>query len=209
MLLWSGMLSPFSAKVRIYLAERGIAYETREIPWSREKLWGPKPQAFLDANPRGEVPVLVDGDTTIFDSTLIWEYLEDAREQDPLLPDTLHERAVCRAWEDEADRYMAVHLTVLIRQGFLGGGDQEALTAARRAFEHYHDRLEAQLNQRSYLAGSFSVADIATFVCLQFAQTLGAEIGARANLCQWFERIGTRSAVQQEVGAILQSAATA
>lgn len=38
MLLWSGLLSPFSAKVRIACAEKGISYDLREIPWSRTTL---------------------------------------------------------------------------------------------------------------------------------------------------------------------------
>jgi glutathione S-transferase len=38
MKLWSGTLSPFSAKVRIVIAEKGLDVEIAEIPWSRAKL---------------------------------------------------------------------------------------------------------------------------------------------------------------------------
>ncbi|MDA1075122.1 MAG: glutathione S-transferase N-terminal domain-containing protein [Proteobacteria bacterium] len=68
MYLWSGTLSPFSAKVRIVLAEKGLPIEIREVPWSRQNKWHPKPKAFLDVSPRGEVPVLVDGGLAVFDS---------------------------------------------------------------------------------------------------------------------------------------------
>ena len=97
MLLWSGTLSPFSAKIRIYLNERGLPHTIEEIPWNRETLWGPKPGNFLAANPRGEVPTLMDGDIAVFDSTLIWEYLEDAYPDNPLAPSAPAERAACRA----------------------------------------------------------------------------------------------------------------
>ena len=50
MKLWSGVLSPFSAKVRIALAEKKLGYETLVVPWSRKTLWGPKPP-LLPAGP--------------------------------------------------------------------------------------------------------------------------------------------------------------
>ncbi len=86
MQLWSGVLSPFSAKVRIALAEKGLRYETREIPWSRKNLWGPKPPEFLAVSPYGKVPVLIDGSVTVFDSTVICEYLEDRYPKPALFP---------------------------------------------------------------------------------------------------------------------------
>ena len=86
MKLWSGVLSPFSAKVRIALAEKKLGYETLVVPWSRKTLWGPKPPEFLAVSPHGQVPVLIDGDVTVFDSTVICEYLEDRYPKPPLLP---------------------------------------------------------------------------------------------------------------------------
>ena len=41
MKLWSGKLSPFSAKVRIALAEKKLDCELLDVPWSRKTLWGP------------------------------------------------------------------------------------------------------------------------------------------------------------------------
>lgn len=209
MKLWSGSLSPFSAKIRIYLAERGIDCELVEIPWSRANLWGPKPADFLAANPRGEVPTLIDGDLAVFDSTLIWQYLEESLAENPLTPATPHGRAMARSWEDEADRMMAIHLTVLIREGFLGGGDKAALNASIEAFSEYYDRLEQRLAEETWLAGDYGIADIATFVCLLFAQTLGADLAGRKAVQAWYERIAGRTAVQREVANILERAAAA
>lgn len=209
MKLWSGTLSPFSAKIRIYLGERNIPCDLEEVPWNRQTLWGPKPTAFLEANPRGEVPTLSDGDLAVFDSTLIWEYLEEVHSGKPLLPESSRDRALVRAWEDEADRLMKEHLMVLIREGFLGGGDLNALAASNAAFAEFYDRLNGQLNGRTWLGESYSIADIAAFVCLLFAQTLGAEIGNRARLAAWYARVAARDVVQQEVADILQHAAAA
>ncbi len=209
MKLWSGTLSPFSAKIRIYLNERNIPCDIEEVPWSRQNLWGPKPAEFLQANPRGEVPTLTDDNLAVFDSTLIWEYLEEVHTGTPLLPGSAQDRALARTWEDEADRLMKEHLTVLIREGFLGGGDQDALATSNAAFADYYDRLEARLQGRTWLGESYSIADIATFVCLLFAQTLGAEIADRAELAAWYGRVAARDVVQREVADILQQAAAA
>src|SRR5439155_1558254 len=86
MKLWSGVLSPFSAKVRIALAEKKLGYETLVVPWSRKTLWGPKPPEFLAVSRHGQVPVLIDGEVAVFDSTVSCEYLEDRYPKPPLRP---------------------------------------------------------------------------------------------------------------------------
>ncbi len=212
MLLWSGTLSPFSAKIRIYLHERQLPHTRKEIPWSRQSLWGPKPAEFLQASPRGEVPALVDGDLSIFDSTLIWEYLEDRYPDNPLAPTDPAGKARCRMWEELADHAMAKHLTILIRDVFLS----EADTLPREArdsmayLQEYYQVLESALATQDYLTEHFSIADIATYVCLLFCQTLGAAIPQELTaLTTWFERVGLRPAVAQEVAQITTSAAAA
>ena len=112
MKLWSGTLSPFSAKVRMVLREKDIEVEIAEIPWSRANRWGPKPADFLAANARGEVPVLVNGDLAIVDSTVINEYLEDKYPQPALMPESATDKAICRMFEDQADHHMAIDITV-------------------------------------------------------------------------------------------------
>ncbi|MEM9622980.1 MAG: glutathione S-transferase family protein [Pseudomonadota bacterium] len=215
MFLWSGLLSPFSAKVRIYLAERGIHYELRDIPWTRQHLWGTKPTDFLAVSPRAEVPVLVDEDLAVFDSTVIWQYLEDKYPEQGLLPTDLTTRMQCRLWEDQADHMMAQPLVVLIREVFLQANTDADASAALAAeayqdFNKYYSSLDAALENKDYLCDTFSMADIATFVCLMFSQTLGATVAAdHTHLHQWLQRMTERPAVAQEVEAVIAGAAAA
>ncbi len=58
---------------------------------------------FLKANPRGEVPALIDGDVTIFDSTIILEYIEDKWPEPALLPRDAAGRARARMIEEVMD----------------------------------------------------------------------------------------------------------
>ncbi len=211
MRLWSGTLSPFSLKVRIYMREKGLDFEIAEVPWSRQRLWGPKPRAFLDASPRGEVPALEDGNLRLFDSTLIWQYLEEAHPSPPLLPESPVDRAVCRMWEDQADHALAAQVTTLIREGFMkpdGSGDQEALATATGWFSGYYDVLDRRLQATPFLCESYSIADIASFACVVFAQTLGAAPGeTHGAVSEWYQRVSERAVVADELSGLMAAAA--
>ena len=66
-------LSPYAQKVKIALREKGVPFEVAcRAAWGRRRGGD-----FARANPRAEVPVLIDGDAAIFDSTIILEYIED------------------------------------------------------------------------------------------------------------------------------------
>ncbi len=213
MKLWSGTLSPFSAKVRIALAEKGLDAEIAEIPWSRATLWGPKPEAFLAVSPKGEVPVLEDQELAVVDSTVINEYLEEAYPAVPLMPADPIGRAACRMWEDRADFFMATHVTTLIREVFMKPGgegrDETAVAETLAAFEGYLDTLEQRLGVQDYLSEAYSLADIATWLCLTFAQTLGVAMGERPGLQAWYGRVGERPVVKAELEAVIAAAAAA
>ena len=213
MKLWSGLLSPFSAKVRIALAEKKLDYETLEVPWSRKTKWGPKPPEFLAASPRGEVPVLIDDDATVFDSTRILEYLEDRFSQPPLFPAQAAERALCRQLEEEADESMKLHVTPLVQELFTETDenvrDLARVSAAKEGLEHYFDGLEARLEGREHLCGSFGVADIAAFMVVGFAANFGVAPAERhANVRRWFETVRARPTVAREFEAMLKGAAS-
>src|SRR5690606_17018102 len=93
-------------KVEIALREKGLAFERVMVPFTQEKGYTPKHPDVLAANPKGQVPVLVDGDLTLFDSTLIFEYLEDAYPTPHLYPVAPKERARCRLLELTADEIL-------------------------------------------------------------------------------------------------------
>ena len=84
--LYSGPLSLFTAKVRIALDEKRLAYEKVSVPWSLEQRYEPHHPAVVALNPKAQVPVLVDGELAVYDSTLIFEYLEERYPQPPLYP---------------------------------------------------------------------------------------------------------------------------
>mgnify|MGYP003341676258 FL=1 len=63
--LYAGPLSLFSRKVEIALAEKAVAYTRTMVPFTQTKGYAPKNEAVLAANPKGQVPALVDGELTL------------------------------------------------------------------------------------------------------------------------------------------------
>ena len=213
MKLWSGKLSPFSAKVRIALAEKKLDCELLDIPWSRKTLWGPKPPEFLAVSPHGRVPVLIDGDVVVYDSTVICEYLEDRHPKPPLFPEGAAGRARCRQLEDEADNSMSQDVTALVQELFTktddATRDMARVATAMENLKRRWDTLEKELAGRQYLCDTFSVADIATFMVVGFATTLGAAPGEQhRHLRAWTDRVRARPAVGREFDAMMAAAAT-
>src|SRR6185436_16184609 len=77
MKIYSGPLSMFGAKVEIAAHEKGIAFELEMVPFDYALGYSPRHPEVLRINPKRQVPVLVDGALELFDSTQIFEYLED------------------------------------------------------------------------------------------------------------------------------------
>ncbi|XP_061357255.1 glutathione S-transferase zeta class-like [Gastrolobium bilobum] len=89
--LYSYWRSSSSFRVRIALNLKGLQYEYKAVNLLKGEQSHPE---FLELNPVGFVPVLVDGHAVIFDSLAIIMYLEDKYPQQPLLPSDIHKRAI-------------------------------------------------------------------------------------------------------------------
>jgi glutathione S-transferase len=205
--LYSGPLSLFTAKVRIALAEKGIAYERIEVGWSLEHRYQPHHPDVAALNPKGQVPVLVDGDVVVYDSTQILEYLEERCPTPPLYPSGLAARARCRRLEAAADEILFPPVWSLIDAGFYPTPGSDAAAERRREacseLARLTLELEKELAGREYLCDRFSVADIGSFIMLSTAASLGAPpAGAHTNLQAWLARVLARPAVTREILAM-------
>ena len=92
--LYTGPLSMFGAKAEIALLEKGLDFERIAVPFVDS--YEPKHPEVVRINPKQQVPVLIHGSVEIFDSTQIFEYLEDAFSIPPLWPKLLADRAEAR-----------------------------------------------------------------------------------------------------------------
>ncbi len=203
MKLYSGPLSLFTAKVRVALDEKGLACELVPVPFGRAQGYSPKHPDVLALNPKGQVPVLVDGPLALYDSTIILEYLEDRHPTPPLYPRDPAARARVRQLEAAADEILFPSIFELIQEVFYkasGARDEARIAKAREAIARHYAGLEERLRDAAYLAGDFSVADIGYFLTITFATTLGAALDDRTPRLQaWYDRVRERPAVAKEL----------
>lgn len=211
MKLYSGPLSLFTAKVRIALAEKEIPYERIEVGWSLADRYEPHHPDVVALNPRRQVPVLVDGDLVVYDSTQILEFLEERFPEPALYPQDLRGRARARRLEAWADEIFFAPVWRLIDRGFYPAevghateGRDAEVAEARAEIDTLHETLEKDLGSGPYLCGDFGVADLSIFVMINAAATLGAPVAPeRVALLEWTKRVAERSAVAEETSAML------
>lgn len=94
--LYTYFRSSCSYRVRIALALKGLAFESQYIHLTRDGGQNWKPE-YMERNPQGLVPMLVDGQRVYTQSLAIIEYLDEAYPDPPLLPVDVGERAYVRA----------------------------------------------------------------------------------------------------------------
>lgn len=195
--LFEHPLSPYAQKVKIALYEKGVPFETR-IP----NLFGDTEREFLDSSPRREVPTLIDGDFTLFDSTIILEYVEERWPAPQLLPDTPQDRARMRMLEEICDTYVEAinwglaEIRVFGRaQGALA---DQMIARAGEQLAGVHAWLERQLGDREYFTGDgFGWGDLSVYPYLAGSAAWGFPPAAGSRLARWLERVSSRDSTRR------------
>lgn len=201
LILYDHPLSPYSQKVKISLLEKGVEFEA-VLPDALGS--GEVGSGFAAANPRGEVPALVDGDFSVFDSTIILEYVEDKWPAPAMLPADPAERARVRMLEDVMDtHYEAINWGLAELRHFGRGegaiADQVESTASGQ-LDQFFGWLAAQLGERPYFNGDqFGWGDLGVIPYLNGSAGFGyAPQGA---LADWMARVNERDSVSSVTAA--------
>ncbi len=150
--------SACAAKVRLVLAEKGIAWESRYVDILAGEQFAPD---FLAVNPKAVVPVLVHRGAVIRESSVICEYAEEAFPDSPrLMPTDPVARAAVRIWTKGVDEelhpacsaltYLASHRHAILASGrandfdsFLAAGGSEGRPAREAKWRWIHDGFAA------------------------------------------------------------------
>ncbi|AXS41397.1 glutathione S-transferase family protein [Breoghania sp. L-A4] len=145
--LVSHHLCPYVQRVVISLTEKQVPHETRYIDLAN------KPDWFTLLSPLGKTPVLKAGDTAVFESAVILEYLEETQ-ANPLHPRDALRRAEHRSWIE----FGSAILNDIA--GFYNAPDDAALRAKADAMAAKFARVEARLVGRPWFDGAtFSLVD--------------------------------------------------
>ncbi len=190
-------LSPYAQKVKIALMEKGVPFEAR-MPEAIGS--GNTAGEFAGASPRGEVPALIDGDTALFDSTIILEYIEDRWPEPALLPERAAARARVRVLEEAMDTHFEAITWGLSEVAYFGraeGALADTLNSQAAAqLEAWYEWLDAELGDADWFNGaSFGWGDLAVAPFVNGAVGFGHEPAAGTALAAWHARVNERDSV--------------
>jgi glutathione S-transferase len=182
-----------SRKVRIALLEKGLEFQRINVDLSKREQKNPE---YLKIHPFGQIPALDDEGFIIYDSTVINEYLEDEYPYPPLMPKDSEGRARARLMEDFRDAHFNPYFVHLIYEMRKPEGERDAqrIDSARAAITQAFERIETELNGNEYLAGPFSLADIAFMSNLELLDRFAIPVDASkfAKTVAWIARLKAR-----------------
>jgi glutathione S-transferase len=182
-----------SRKVRIALLEKALEFERINVDLSKREQKNPE---YLKIHPFGQVPALDDEGFIIYDSTVINEYLEDEYPYPSLMPKDSEGRARARLMEDFRDNHFNHFFVHLMQETRKPEGERDAqrMDSARAEITKAFDRIESELNGNEYLAGSFSLADIAFMSNLELLDRFAISVDPSKykNTVAWIARLKAR-----------------
>ena len=166
--------------------------------------------AFVKVNPHRTVPALeLDDGSTLCSTHGICHYLEAAYPEIPLMGANAVERGQIADldWRIEQEGFLAVgesfrNYAKSFKNNAVTGATQHAqipelVERGRARSEQFMVWLDNHLEQREFVAGSFSIADITAFVTLEFAKWIKLEPSAECrNLHRWYKQVAARDSAK-------------
>ena len=183
-------------RTRMVLHEKGLDFEVHEVDLSN------KSEEFLSVSPYGKVPVLRVNGTSLYESNIVNEYLEEVYDSPRLMPENPEERASVRSWMAFADDYFFPSV-YRVRMGPQRGYSEDESQEAKEKLYDVLSRLEHQLQSREYLVGEYTLADSAhagNFHRLRdLAKSGEVPLHKYPNVMAWMERVEGRESYKASV----------
>jgi glutathione S-transferase len=205
MKLYHATTSPNSRRVRMFIAEKGIAIPFHSVNLREKEQFS---DWFTKINPRQQVPaLLLDDGRALAEVPAIWRYLEETFPQHPLLGDDAVDEALITMWERRAELDGLVPAMEAVRNAAAGlrgralsgphDYDQipELVERSRRRVSDFYGDFDSRLEDVPFVAGDdFSVADITALVTADFAAVeLKMPIPPDASALRgWYEKVAGR-----------------
>ena len=187
--------------------ELGLDYKLHLLPFPPRFL---KPE-YLEANPLGTIPLLIDGDTRMTESAAIVQYLaERYGPTDLAVPRDDPEYGAWLNWLHFGEATLTFPQTIVLRYRVLEPEERRIPQAADDYAQWFHSRLrhvERALATRDYLVGGrFTVADISVAYALLLAKHLKIDAGFPPNVAAYWERVSSRPAFARAKAAQRETA---
>ncbi|MEQ1688124.1 MAG: glutathione S-transferase N-terminal domain-containing protein [Sphingopyxis sp.] len=185
--------TPNGWKASITLEEMALPYQLHAIELSSG---AQKEEWFLKINPNGRIPAITDGDFSVFESGAIMVYLAEKTGQ--LMPSDARGRSRVMQWlmfQMGGVGPMMGQANVFFR--YFPEKIQPAIDRYQREGRRLFEVLDTHLATNEYLAGDYSIADIANWSWVHTYPWSGVEIDGLDHLQRWLALVGERPAVQR------------
>lgn len=208
MLFYDCSTAPNPRRARMFIAEKGLEIETREISISKGEQLSDE---FRAVNPNATVPVLMTDEGTMLTENLgIAAYLEARFPEPPLMGRTPDEKGQVLMWNSIVEQQGGAPVAETLRNTHPAFADRaipgpvnhaqipELAQRGSARVGHFFSMLENRLAESPYVAGSdFTLADISTFVFVDFARVIKMRIPQEnAATLAWFEKVASRPSAQ-------------
>lgn len=193
MQLYQNPISHNCRRATMVAAQLGLPVEMVPIDVTKGEHKTPE---FLARNPNGMIPVLVDGDFTLWEVRAIMQYLAEKKPEAKLLGADARERADVTRWllwdGCHLNRWVgAVMFEKLVKPLLkIGEPDEAAVAAAREQIKRFLGVLETSLDGKTHVAcGRLTVADLSLACCFTYWDIMGVPLEDYPNTRAWLSRI--------------------
>ena len=178
--------------------ELGLPYELEIYPLGDKSMRTPE---YLRVHPLGRVPALEDGDLTIFESGAIVQYVLDKYGEGAMVPTSgSTDYPTYLQWLHYAEGMIMPQINIIVVETIFLPEERRNQTNVDRATKLLTRMLTAvdvHLQDREFLAGEFSGADIMTGHACIVSGRLGADISDKPNVAAYIDRLEARPALQK------------
>ena len=188
-----------SCRVRWLLEELGLDYEVVTMQFKPESLQSPE---YLAKNPAGRIPTLEDGDTVIFESGAILQYLLEKYGKGRFEPKVgSPERPAYLQWFHFGEGTALPPISDFVQHAMMRPEDKRIAAMVPDAAERIQKTLavlDGALKDKQYIAGNeFTAADIMVAYAVHLTSLTGQLGDAHPNVKAYFARVGARPAFQK------------
>src|SRR6266481_9326108 len=185
--------TPNGWKISIALEEMGLPYEVRVIDFAAQEQ---KADWYVRLNPNGRIPTLDDGGFILFESGAILIYL--AEKTGKFLPQDVHGRSRVIQWlmfQMSGVGPMMGQANVFLR--YFPEKIPAAIERYQREVTRLFGVLDNQLASNEYIAGEYSIADMALWPWVKGYGWSGVTLDGLSHLQRWHDLIAERPAVKR------------
>jgi glutathione S-transferase len=187
-----------SSAFRCYwlMEELGLSYQAVPLDFSKQEH---KSAEYLQLNPNGKVPTIIDDGFVLWESLAINYYLIEKYNGHDLVGQTVQDHAEVNKWNIWSITHLSESFYPLVMQAYMKTPDSDATAASReKELPRYLGVLNQHLADKEYMAlGKFTLADITAMSVVGISSFINYDLSSYPNITSWMARLSEREALKR------------